>query len=90
MICVLYSTHDGFALNDGYIDNLSNSPFAWYVKDEYRQDYKKDEFIPEVVHIELRTMKDMSWLSKVFGEIIYTDTTFNDYPMIEIYDDYRE
>ena len=89
MKCVLYSTRNGFALDEGYLEDLSNSPFTWYVKDEYRHELAGDFFVPEVVHIELWTIEDMNKLSKIFGELIYTGTTFNDCPVIEIYDDYR-
>ena len=90
MVCILYSTHCGFGLDEGYIDNLSNLPFTWYTQDEYRHELAGDFLIPKVVHIELCTMEDINKLSKTFGELIYTGRTFNNYPVIEIYDDYRE
>jgi hypothetical protein len=90
MTCVLYSTRNGFSLGEGYIDDLSDLPFVWYVRDEYRHKLAGDVFVPEVVHIELWTIEDMNRLSKTFGELIYTGQTFNGLPVIEIYDDYRE
>ena len=90
MTCVLYSTRNGFALGEGYIEDLNNSPFTWYVKDEYRHELAGDFFVPEVVRIELWTIEDINKLSKIFGELIYTGTTFNGCPVIEIYDDYRD
>jgi hypothetical protein len=90
MTVILYSTRNGFNLGDGYIDDLSNLPFTWYVQDEYRHELAGDFLVPEVVHIELWTMEDINKLSKTFGELIYTGTTFNGLPVIEIYDDYRE
>ena len=90
MTCVLYSTHDGFALNSNYLDDLTHSSLPVYKKDIVQHCGISDFIIPDGVYVELRSLEDFAELANLFGDLIYKENSFYDYPVIEIYDDYRE
>lgn len=90
MKCVLYSTRDGYALNEDYINELMSSPLPWYRKDEIVKTFSGESVLSDVVHVELQTMEDFEKLAKYFGRLIYFVGMLNGMPVIEIYDDYRE
>lgn len=90
MICILYSTHDEFALNSNYFDDLTHSSLRIYIGDIVCHCGISDFTIPDGVYVELQSLEDFIELANLFGELIYKENSFYDYPVIEIYDDYRE
>ena len=90
MICILYSTHDEFALNSNYLNDLIHSSLRIYRKDIIFHGSVSDSIIPNGVYVELQLLEDFTELANLFGDLIYKENSFYDYPVIEIYDDYRE
>ena len=90
MICILYSTHNGFALGEDYIEDLTHSSLRVYRKDVICHCGISDVIFPNGVYVELQSLEDFTELANLFGELIYKENSFHDYPVIEIYDDYRD
>ena len=90
MTCILYSTHDGYVLNEDYLDNLGHLSLRIYRQDVVQHCSTHDFIIPNGVYVELHSLEDFTELANLFGELIQKENSFNDYPIIEIYDDYRE
>jgi hypothetical protein len=90
MTCILYSTNDRFALNSNYLDDLTHSSLRFYRKDIVWHCGKSDFIILDGIYVELQSLEDFTELANLFGKLIYKENSFYDYPVIEIYDDYRE